>query len=216
MQTRPSGNFRAQNYSIFTFNQRILKRSLIKGYATNRQSFLPGTRINPDDYGRNAGLELNFKNQSGTWNPWISLHLSGKPGFGTGNFRNAGVMYNGRHFDYILDYISITSDYFADMGFIPRLDNYDAVNDTTIHLGFEHLFTNLGYTIRPSGDHKINAHEFSINTQINNFNINSRLQWRYLPMSDLFIVYTDNYYSDPFMKNKNRGIVFKLNYWLTL
>ncbi|MBI2729388.1 MAG: hydrolase, partial [Sphingobacteriales bacterium] len=32
------------------------------------------------------------------------------------------------------------------------------------------------------------------NTQGNNFNINSRFQWRYKPMSDLFLVYTDNYY----------------------
>ena len=50
------------------------------------------------------------------------------------------------------------------------------------------------------------------NTQQNNFNINSRVQWRFQPMSDLFVVYSDNYFSDPFIKNKNRGIVFKLNY----
>lgn len=54
------------------------------------------------------------------------------------------------------------------------------------------------------------------NTQINNFNINSRIQWRYKPMSDFFLVYTDNYFSDPFLKNKNRAIVFKANYWLNL
>jgi hypothetical protein len=46
--------------------------------------------------------------------------------------------------------------------------------------------------------------------------INSRFQWRYQYMSDLFLVYTDNYSSNPFMKNKNRGIVFKLVYSLTL
>jgi hypothetical protein len=55
------------------------------------------------------------------------------------------------------------------------------------------------------------------NTQQNNFNINSRLQWRFAPMSDLFLVFTDNYSSSPFLQvNKNRGIVFKINYWLTL
>ena len=31
------------------------------------------------------------------------------------------------------------------------------------------------------------------NTQVENFNINSRLQWRFAPMSDIFLVYTDNY-----------------------
>jgi hypothetical protein len=54
------------------------------------------------------------------------------------------------------------------------------------------------------------------NTQRNNININSRFQWRYKPMSDLFVVYTDNYFSDPFLKNRNRALVFKLNYWLNL
>jgi hypothetical protein len=54
------------------------------------------------------------------------------------------------------------------------------------------------------------------NTQRNNFNINSRLQWRYKPMSDFFLVYTDNYFTDPFLKNKSRAVVFKLNYWLNL
>ena len=54
------------------------------------------------------------------------------------------------------------------------------------------------------------------NTQERNININSRFQWRYKPMSDLFIVYTDNYFSDPFLKNRNRALVFKLNYWLNL
>ncbi len=54
------------------------------------------------------------------------------------------------------------------------------------------------------------------NTQATNVNINSRLQWRYKSMSDFFLVYTDNYASDPFLKTKNRALVFKLNYWLNL
>jgi hypothetical protein len=53
-----------------------------------------------------------------------------------------------------------------------------------------------------------------LNTQNNNININSRLQWRYRPMSDLFIVYTDNYFTDPLLRSKNRGLVCKLNYWI--
>jgi hypothetical protein len=54
------------------------------------------------------------------------------------------------------------------------------------------------------------------NTQANNVNFNSRLQWRYKPASDLFLVYTDNYFTDPLFKNKNRTIVLKVNYWLNL
>jgi len=54
------------------------------------------------------------------------------------------------------------------------------------------------------------------NTQQNNYNINSRFQYRYKPMSDIFLVYTDNYYTTPFLSNKNRAVVFKMNYWLNL
>ena len=54
------------------------------------------------------------------------------------------------------------------------------------------------------------------NTQQNNFNINSRFQYRFKPMSDLYLVYTDNYYTTPLMKNKNRALVLKVNYWLNL
>ena len=53
------------------------------------------------------------------------------------------------------------------------------------------------------------------NTQDDNFNINSRIQWRFQPMSDLFIVYSDNYALE-FWGPKNRGLVIKLNYWLNI
>jgi hypothetical protein len=53
------------------------------------------------------------------------------------------------------------------------------------------------------------------NTQHDNFNINSRLQWRFLPMSDVYLVYTDNYAVE-FWGPKNRGLVLKVNYWLNL
>ncbi len=53
------------------------------------------------------------------------------------------------------------------------------------------------------------------NQQENNVNINARFQWRYKPASDLFIVYTDNYYPTNFM-SKTRALVIKFNYWLSL
>jgi hypothetical protein len=56
---------------------------------------------------------------------------------------------------------------------------------------------------------------FQYNSQINNININTRFQWRFKPVSDLFIVYTDNYFADV-LRVKNRGIVLKLTYWLNI
>jgi hypothetical protein len=56
------------------------------------------------------------------------------------------------------------------------------------------------------------------NSQFDNLNINARLQWRYQPVSDLFIVFTDNYLTDPFSQFgvRNRAVVAKLTYWLNL
>ncbi|NVJ45673.1 MAG: carbohydrate binding family 9 domain-containing protein [Cytophagia bacterium] len=53
------------------------------------------------------------------------------------------------------------------------------------------------------------------NNQIDNLNINSRIQWRFKPVSDVFIAYTDNYFPDDFT-NKNRALVIKVTYWLNL
>jgi hypothetical protein len=50
------------------------------------------------------------------------------------------------------------------------------------------------------------------NEQRDNVNLNTRLQWRYRPASDIFIVYTDNYLPEN-MAVKNRALVVKFTYW---
>jgi len=49
------------------------------------------------------------------------------------------------------------------------------------------------------------------NTQAENVNINTRLQWRFRPMSDLFVVHSMNY--TPEFEGKNNSLVFKFVYW---
>ncbi|WP_020532343.1 DUF5916 domain-containing protein [Flexithrix dorotheae] len=56
---------------------------------------------------------------------------------------------------------------------------------------------------------------FQYNNQIDNVNINARLQYRYKPVSDFFLVYTENYFPDTFA-SKNRALVAKFTYWLNL
>lgn len=64
---------------------------------------------------------------------------------------------------------------------------------------------------------------FQWNTQANNFNINARLQWRFAPVSDVFLVYTDNSFAEAmpdsrarFLSPKNRALVLKVVYWLNI
>lgn len=60
------------------------------------------------------------------------------------------------------------------------------------------------------------------NEQQKNMNINARVQWRYKPASDFFLVYTDNYLPNSaqigqdvpgFLSVKNRALVLKWTYW---
>ncbi|MFV7234183.1 DUF5916 domain-containing protein [Flavobacterium sp. ZB4R12] len=51
--------------------------------------------------------------------------------------------------------------------------------------------------------------------QKSNLGINSRLQWRFAPLSDLFLVYNDNYYTREFGPTY-RSVNLKLSYWFNL
>ena len=53
-------------------------------------------------------------------------------------------------------------------------------------------------------------------SQRDNFSINTRLQWRFAPLSDLFIVYNDNYFTDNVFAPRVRSFNVKLTYWLNL
>lgn len=62
------------------------------------------------------------------------------------------------------------------------------------------------------------------NSQIQNLNINSRLQWRFAPVSDIYLVYTDNYFAETSYNGdffyvgqpRLRAVVLKFTYWLNL
>ncbi len=371
MQTKLTDDFDAQNYTAVSFNQQVQARSSVKGYFLNRQSIADknSTLKDPgDNFGRNAGLEYKFIDKAGKWNAWTGFHRSFKPNINTPEYYgNVGGGYASKHLNVIVDAGKITDKYYADMGFVNRVDNYDALLDTVYRRGFFLIYNQSSYTFFPKkgpfnqlmvslendailnldgsqnernhdlelrfflkntsnlvlhfhknvnnllyntsftdgkpippGKYSANVYGLTYNTdsrkkfffetnieagqffngnifryelsanfriqpwanftmslqqanlsfpgvygknnlfliaprieinfsnnlfwttflqynnQRNNFNINSRLQWRYKPMSDLFLVYSDNYFTDPFMKNKSRAIVFKLNYWLNL
>lgn len=104
-----------------------------------------------------------------------------------------------------------------------------------IHLPKDYNSANL-FLVGPRFDFTFTRNVFmtlftQYNNQINNVNLNARFQWRFRPVSDLFIVYTDNYFatsasmfneSNQQMRNfqpfqvKNRALVVKLTYWLNL
>ena len=59
------------------------------------------------------------------------------------------------------------------------------------------------------------------NSQIENLNINARFQWRFKPVSDVFLVYTDNYFANHegafrIGRPRTRALTIKITYWLNL
>ncbi|MEL6538599.1 MAG: hypothetical protein AAFQ98_24480 [Bacteroidota bacterium] len=89
---------------------------------------------------------------------------------------------------------------------VNRIELPDAYGQTTLHL--------LGPQVNISFSNTMFwTTVLQYNTQGDAMNINSRFQWRYRPMSDLFIVYSDNYGTEDFAPTQ-RGLVVKLTYWL--
>lgn len=87
-----------------------------------------------------------------------------------------------------------------------KVDLPDNYGQRTLHL--------IGPQTEVSFSRDLNWTTFlQYNTQAENFNINSRIQWRFAPMSDLFIVYNDNYDTGDF-QIQNRGLVVKMSYWI--
>lgn len=368
--TRGDAQNPVQHYAAFSVHQKLLKRSLLKGYFFDRESLNRDKPGSMGAFGRNAGLEFNYADVSGRWNGWSGFHHSMKPGIQSKrNVYHAGFSYNSRKFSTIIDFADAGTNYYADMGFISRYDYYDEKKDSSFRQGFRLHYGRFAYNVYPRkgriinhkfensnsyftnpdrspnellnifrycmvfrnsseirvrADHQVvwlQAHtsfivsanrrplppgryqfvnatvyyrtdtrkkfgatgqyrmgqfysgrlysaiaslqyrvqpwgQFSLdleytrlhfprpygrgllilvspraeinfstklswttfiqcNTQWNNLNINSRLQWRFRPLSDLFLVYTDNYYTDPLFRNKNRAVVLKLNYWLS-
>jgi hypothetical protein len=368
MQTGRKGDYAPENFSAFTWQKRVLKRSMVKGYFLNRENFISveEEKKNPlDKYGRNAGITFEYSNPAGSFSYWANYNQSMKPTIkDLNNYAEAGLSYNGRNFGFVLDIANVGKNYYTDMGFVQRISNYDAERDTSIRIGFKHIYSEISYTLMPAKgkigkmelttqnsavfnpDNSLNEWESTLqvrtdlknassfnlglsnnitnllfptsftdgtplpaaqyqyaqfgmgydsdtrklfgwstdlnfgqfyngtvqsfrvgvnwrnqphlslrlnaqfnniqlpgiygstkllliaprieynfntklfwttfiqyNTQSNNFNINSRLQYRYKPMSDFFLVYTDNYFTDPLFKSKNRALIFKLSYW---
>ena len=120
-------------------------------------------------------------------------------GFFNGNLRQLSGEINYRYRQYATLALNYT---------INRIDLKEGFDDATLYL------------VGPRVDLTLTRNLFfttfiQYNSQFDNININSRLQWRFRPVSDLFIVYTDNYFPES-LQPKNRALVFKATYWLNL
>ena len=158
-----SDNSNAQNQSAFTM-QKQFGRSFVKGMFLNRQGFDDFSAVG-GDYGRNSSIEAAYVKDDGQLSTWIGIHHSYKPEVSDNTgFYTAGIEFNNPKWEGILASAITQENYFADMGFVARIENYDAARDSVIRIGFNDNIANLTYRIRPKKG-IVTRHNISINNQ---------------------------------------------------
>jgi hypothetical protein len=368
IQTNKFKESPGSNYSAISVHRRVFKRSVIKAIFLNRQS-TDNFDFIQNDYGRNAGLAFDFLTPDGKWQLNAGYNHSFKPFIDSKN--NAitwNIAYNAKNFRAFATSAHVKSNYYADMGFVPQILNFNAATGTFERLGFTQIVNMFDYFIFPKSSGPVSQHWFGIenifffneglglsdyynrtryfiifknssalrfrfntnyinlrfpfsftdseplptkeyvnrefniqydsdkrkiityslfavygsfydgtkftyragvnyawrpwlnisvdldrnhlrfddpygdadftllgsrievnfsknlfftnflqyNNQVNNFNINSRIQWRFAPMSDFYLVYTNNFEIDPRFTERNKALVGKITYWLNL
>ncbi|MTI40832.1 DUF5916 domain-containing protein [Fulvivirga lutimaris] len=123
----------AQNHTVGAFNYKVLNRSQIKGLFVNRQEV---GNENINDYSRNFGAEFTYISKNGNFNNNIKFHQSATDENRNGSYLGVQGNYITRTFGsgWTLDVLD--KDYEADLGFTPRIFNYDAENDETVRQGY--------------------------------------------------------------------------------
>jgi len=147
-----------QNYSTVTFQQRLWKRSTIKGIFLNRQAY-EGSEQVENDYGRNIGGEFNYSTPDGKIRTQFGALQSFKAGISDKNRHIYGRFdYSGQQFRTFLTIQNLGENYFADLGFNGRLNNFNPETNEFIRIGYTQIGNMLNYYIYPEDSEKVNFH----------------------------------------------------------
>jgi hypothetical protein len=156
LQTRETEDFLSQNYSVISFHQQVLARSVIKGFVHNREAI----GEEDPDYNRNAGLEFQYRSADGRFQTFGGAAKSFSPGLqGKDYFYNSGIGYDSKHISVYGNLSGLGENYKADLGFIRGQEYYDASRDTVIRIGMHHWYSRGAYTFYPEGNDRIISHE---------------------------------------------------------
>lgn len=174
-------------------------------YVLLRDDFDPTSQLESDSLKLQPGEDFIWRNFS------VSYESDRRNLFSVeANYRDGGF-FNGRRRN-----IRTTLNYrFQPFGIISVAVDYNDLYD------FPEPFTDTEFwLVGPRFDLTFTDNLFlttfvQYNEQADNMNLNARLQWRFKPVSDLFVVYSDNYFAEN-LKVKSRAIILKLTYWLNL
>ena len=144
VQTSKKQNVTSQNYGVVVAEHQLNKNFTSTGYIINRQE--TDNFSFADDYNRVTGLNINYKSNDNKWIGLINYSKSFSDGVsGNNHFYNAGVWYNKRGLNWNTSIIKLGENYITDVGFTPRLYNYDALNDVVVREGYLQTSSGIEY-----------------------------------------------------------------------
>jgi hypothetical protein len=158
IQTRAQGEVNANNYTVAALHKRVLKRSILKAIVLNRQVTGTGTA----DYARNAGLEFQYMHPGGKWNNTFRFHGSAtEEELDKSLYYGLGGDYQSRHLRMGWTFDVVGENYITELGFNPRINNYNALTEETIRQGYTRINPWVMYRFIPeNAQSKLNQHGF--------------------------------------------------------
>ncbi|WP_196894349.1 DUF5916 domain-containing protein [Aureivirga marina] len=166
--TKEEDDIPAQNYTVLVGQQQLSNSFRATGFLINRQE-MDGFSF-ADDYNRVGGLNLNYNSKNNRWTGLINLAQSFTKNIsGDNNFYNLGIWYNSLKVSWRAAVRKVEKNYITDVGFVPRLYNYDAITETTIRDGYTQASTRFGLTRFPKNSKIIDNHRY--------FNISNNTYW---------------------------------------
>jgi len=161
LQTGQKGDFEAQNYTSFAFNQRLFGRTSVKGYFHNRQAYID-QEFSGTNYNRSLGAEIEYRSIDGKWRLNGGGGMTLSDGVSDKNYTYHGIVsYADRNISFYTNLMAVGDNYIPDMGFMSVIFHYDAVEDEVHRIGYGHNFTNVSYTIYPESG-PILSHRFAV------------------------------------------------------
>lgn len=163
-----SGSPVTKNYFITAFEQKVLSRSNVRAYFTNVQNFGDtGKSGSANQYNRVAGAEFNYVSPKNDFDMGTKFSGSFSPGpAGQNTFATVYADYIRPKYKLSTEFDEVGTNYIAGIGFIPRLQNFDAGRDTTIRLGYYQQSGHFEYDVYPRSKKLVNTHVFEFTPAI--------------------------------------------------
>ncbi len=158
-QTEVEDELPSQNFTVLVGEQQLNNRFAATGFFVNRQA--TDNFVLTDDYNRVTGLNFNYKSQNRKWVGIANVARSFTADVsGKSNFANLGMFYNVRGTALGASIRQVQRNYTADVGFTPRLFNFDALQEISFREGYTQSSVYGVLTKFPEQSKNINAYRY--------------------------------------------------------